>query len=412
MQDIVPKKSIREITKPHVPGSVAPRSTYQKVPDVVKTPHETESQFDEYPHTKAEFYPKEKKRGWMLSLFIITVLVAVGGFLHFQKSATVYVTSKQEVLTFKDVDIAIPLGDLHIVSITTSTNIEIKTSTGTPELMKARGTVTIYNSNSTEQLLVAGTRLETPNGKIYRLDGRVTVPKMINSNTPGSIQVLVTADKSGESYNVAQADFTLPGLVGTARYKTVYARTKGPIAGGSETAVRLVDEKDKTEKMGRFLTENKVSLEAKLRIQKSATTTIIQEPVTTSSFEKISDTQGIVTLTTAMRVLDTRELATLLTKNQKQNSITEMEFVQDPVNLTIVYVSEEKDGVHIKVNGSASVRPYIDTETIKNVLAGTSMKQFRESVQSVQGVQEIRFTSKPFWVTTFPSASRIFVEQK
>lgn len=412
MQDIVPKKSIREITKPHVPGSVAPRPAYQKAPDVVKAPHETESQFDEYPHTKAEFYTKEKKRGWMLSLFIITVLIAVAGFLHFQKSATVYVTSKQEVLTFKDIDIAIPLSDLHTVSIATSTNIEIKTSTGTPELMKARGTVTIYNSNSTEQLLVAGTRLQTPNGKIYRLDGRVTVPKMLNSSTPGSIQALVTADKPGASYNVTQADFTLPGLLGTARYKTVYARTKGPIAGGSETAVRLIDEKDKAEKVERFLTENRVSLEAKLRIQKTSSTTIIQEPVTTSSFEKISDTQGLVTITSAMRVLDTKELATLLTKNQKQNTVTKMEFVQDPVSLVIAYVSEEKDGVHTKVNGSASVRPYIDTENIKNILAGTSMKQFRENVQSVQGIQEIRFTSKPFWVTTFPSASRIFVEQK
>jgi hypothetical protein len=412
MQDIVPKKSIREITKPHMPGSVAPRPAYQKAPDVVKVAQESTAQFDEYPHTKAEFYPKEKKRGWILALFVVTVLVAVGGFLHFQKSATVYVTSKEEILTFKDADILIPLSDLNIVSVATSTNIEIKTSTGTPALMKARGTVTIYNANSTEQLLVAGTRLQTPNGKIYRLDGRITVPKMINSSTPGSIQALVTADKSGESYNVSQADFTLPGLVGSARYKIVYARTKGPIAGGSETAVRLVDEKDKAEKIAMFLTENKVSLEAKLRIQKPASTTIIQEPVTTSGFEKVSDTQGVVTITSSMRVLDTKEFATLLTKSQKQNTVTKMEFAQSPASLVVAYVAEEKDGVRIKVSGSASVRPYVDIEKIKNVLAGTSMKQFRESIQGVQGVQEIRFTSKPFWVTTFPSTSRIFVEQK
>lgn len=412
MQDIVPKKSIREITKPHLPASSVSANTQYKIPDVVKAVQENANQMDEYPHTKSEAYSKEKRRGWVLPVFIITVLIAVAGFLHFQKSATVYVTSKQEVLTFKDVDITIPLTDLNTVSVATSTKIEIKTSTGTPMLMKARGTVTIYNSNSTAQLLVAGTRLETPNGKIYRLDGRVTVPKMINSNTPGSIQVLVTADKSGESYNVAQADFTLPGLIGSARYKTVYARTKGPIAGGSETAVRLVDEKDKAQKMETFLTENRVSLEAKLRIQKTSSTTIIQEPVSTSSFEKISDTQGIVTITSAMNVLDTKKLATLLTKSQKQNTATTMEFAENPASLVIVYVSQDKEEVHVKVNGSVSVRPYVDMENIKNVLAGTSMKQFREHIEDIQGIQEIRFTSKPFWVSTFPSASRIFVEQK
>ncbi len=412
MQDIVPKKSIREITKPHVPGSVAPRNTYQKVPDVVTVVKDSATQFDEYPHTKTEFYTKEKKRGWILPVFIVAVLISVGGFLHFQKSATVYVTSKQEIFTFKDTDIVIPTSSLEILSISTSTTIDIKTSTGTPALMKAKGTVTLYNSNSTEQLLVAGTRLETPNGKIYRLDGRITVPKMINSSTPGSIQALVTADKPGESYNVSQADFTLPGLVGTARYKTVYARTKGAIAGGSETAVRLIDEKDKNQKMETFLTENRVSLEAKLRLQKKASTTIIQEPFTTSSFEKISDTQGLVTLTTSMHLLDTKEFATLLTKNQKQNTVITMEFAQDSTGMIVTYVSEDKEGVRVKVSGVASVRPYVNMEDIKNALAGTSMKQFREHIKDVQGIQEIRFTSRPFWVSTFPSASRIFVEQK
>ncbi len=412
MQDIVPKKSIREITKPHVPGSVVPEPLYQKVPNVIKQPQEVNSQFDEYPHTKAEFYPKEKKRGWRLSLFIITVLVAVGGFLHFQKSATIYITSKQEILTFKDANIVIPGSSLQTLSVSTSTSIEIKTSTGTPALVKAKGTVTIYNSNSTEQVLVAGTRLETPNGKIYRLDGRVTVPRMLNSSTPGSIQALITADKPGAQYNIGQADFALPGLLGSPRYKTVYARTKSAIVGGSETSIRLVDEKDKAQKIEALIAENKESLEADLLSQKNASTTIIQESSITNSFEKISDTQGLVTITASMRVLSTNEFATLLTKHQKQNTVTTMEFAQNPISLSLVYLSEDKEDVHVKVTGSASVRPYVDLENIKNILAGTSMKQFRENIQNVQGIQEIRFTSKPFWVGTFPSASRIFIEQK
>lgn len=412
MQDIVPRKSIREITKSQVQGSVTSQNSYHKDVEENKTIRETQHQFDEYPHIKNELNPKERRPGRILFVFVLVILISLGAFFHFQKSATVYITTNTETLTSKDTELDIPVSEIKTLFVTASTTISIKTSTGTPILTKAKGTVTIYNANSVEQLLVAGTRLETPNGKIYRLDARITVPKMKNVTTPGSIQALVTADNHGAEYNITQSDFTFPGLIGSPRYKTVYARTKNGFIGGSETSQKIIDEKDKDQKIETFVKEKSISLETELDLKKNASTIILREPFTTTVFEKLSDTQGLVTVTTSLYVLDMQKFATILAKNQKQNIETKMEFVENPTNMVIKYESIDKEEIHVQVNGSVLVRPFIDIENIKNILAGTSMKQFRENIKDIAGVQEILFTSKPFWVSTFPQASRIFIEQK
>lgn len=414
MQDIVPKKSIREITKPHMPGVTSSQSQYKPVePKMVV--QEVKDSFEEYPHVKFGSTHKEKGRGWIFIVFLLLVVGGVGTFLHFQKSATIYITTTQETLTFKDTEINIPLTDLIVLTATTTSVIDIITTAGTPTLTKAKGTVTVYNSNSTEQVLIASTRLETPNGKIYRLDNKITVPKasvVAGKTTPGSIQALISADKVGESYNISQVDFTFPGLVGSPRYKNVYARSKGAITGGSETSAKIINEKDKNTKIESFTKESADSLEIKLRAQKIEDVFIIKNPALTTVFEKTSDTKGTVTLSNSMTVVDTKKLATLLTKTQKQNASRVMEFAQDASVLDIEYVSSDKTSAQIKVNGAVSVRSYIDQVSLKALLAGKPFNQFREIIKQIEGVDESRFSSKPFWATTFPQVTRIFVEQK
>jgi len=414
MQDIVPKKSIREITKPHMPGAAASQSNYVPV-EPKKSAQKATDTFEEYPHAKFESTRTKKGRGWILIVFLLLVVGGIGTFLHFQKSATVYITTTKENLDFKNTEINIPIADLAVLTATTTSVIDIITSTGTPTMTKAKGTVTVYNSNITEQVLIASTRLETSNGKIYRLDGKVTVPKasvVAGKTTPGSIQALITADKVGESYNISQADFTFPGLVGSPRYKNVYARAKGAIAGGLQTSTKIINEKDKNAKIEALTKENTTLLETQLRAQKTEDVFIIKKPFLTTTFEKTSDTKGTVTFSNSMTVVDTNKLATILTKNQKQTTVGGMEFTRDAGELEVEYVSSDKTSTQIKVNGDTSVRSYIDQVAIMTLLAGKPFNQFRELIKQFEGIEESRFSSKPFWATTFPQASRIFIEQK
>lgn len=92
---------------------------------------------------------------------------------------------------------------------------------------KAIGKLTIYNAfSSVPQGLVATTRFMTPDGKIYRLDKAVTIPGAEikdNKIVPSSIEVAVTADKAGPSYNSgAIPKLTIPGFKGTPKFDGFY----------------------------------------------------------------------------------------------------------------------------------------------------------------------------------------------
>ncbi len=105
---------------------------------------------------------------------------------------------------------------------------------------RARGLVTLSNAfGASAQPLVATTRLESPNGKIFRLVKGVTVPgtKEKNGETvPGTIEAEVVADTAGEEYNIEPGSFTIPGLKGSAKYEKITAvSTKAFAGGGSGT---------------------------------------------------------------------------------------------------------------------------------------------------------------------------------
>jgi len=114
---------------------------------------------------------------------------------------------------------------------------------------KAHGTITIYNAfSSQEQVLVANTRFEAPDGKIYRIQKPITVPGAGIKDgkiVPNSIDVTVYADTSGEEYNKDSADFTIPGFKGSPRFEGFYARTKTSLTGGFIGETNIITEKDR-----------------------------------------------------------------------------------------------------------------------------------------------------------------------
>lgn len=102
---------------------------------------------------------------------------------------------------------------------------------------KAKGVITIYNAfSSTPQPLVATTRFETPDGKIYRLDKVVMVPgaKIVDGKIePSSIVANVAADKPGTQYNIGPVErFSIPGFKGTPRFDGFYGSSSGNMEGG------------------------------------------------------------------------------------------------------------------------------------------------------------------------------------
>lgn len=112
---------------------------------------------------------------------------------------------------------------------------------------KAHGTVVISNRFSTEsQSLVATTRLEAPDGKIFRLVSGVVVPGMTNGQ-PGVIEASVIADQVGTGYNIPATTFTIPGFKGSPKYEKFSAQSSKAMSGGGDatgTDLRVISKED------------------------------------------------------------------------------------------------------------------------------------------------------------------------
>ena len=197
----------------------------------------------------------ERPRFWIKYWVFGVLSVFAVGFLWYAFTEKATLTLERKVATAPlNTTIIAREGDggaeLSYVVVTTEKTEEKEVpATGESHVeKKAIGTITIYNNySSANQRLVKNTRFETPNGRIYRISDSVVVPGRKGtgaSATPGSVDALVTADAAGESFNLEESDFTIPGFKGDPRYSAFYGRTKTPIVGGFIGTIKTAKPED------------------------------------------------------------------------------------------------------------------------------------------------------------------------
>jgi len=223
-----------------------PEKTRRKHHDTSETPHENTKEIPvrRIPVTPPTHAHKKKSRGgeWLLIAFIVISCVVIAGWVssEYFSRATFTIVPKSYSIPVNGTYIAkgTPGNSLsyELVILTDSASTTVPSTDGPSESTKAQGTVTVYNANTQVQNLVAGSRLASPDGRIYRLKSSTTVPAARTGTTPGSITVTVIADVAGADYNLTKTtsttEFTFAGFKGTARYDTVYARLATDIKGG------------------------------------------------------------------------------------------------------------------------------------------------------------------------------------
>ncbi len=243
----VPRPSMSEVRERR--SDVSPRPALdgvQKVP-MYKVP------VMEVPETARAAQPPRPSKGftskriWMTVLGAIVILLFA--VLSIFSGATLSYAPRTAPLTFAGETFSAykSAGNgliYSVVKLSGDKGLEVPASGEADVSRKASGTIIVYNDASAEpQKLVENTRFESTDGKVYRIAQPITVPGK-KSTGPGSLEVVVYADAPGSSYNIALTDFTLPGLKGTPRYQTLYARSKTPMAGGfigKEKAVNAQD---------------------------------------------------------------------------------------------------------------------------------------------------------------------------
>jgi len=186
-----------------------------------------------------------------------------------------------------------------IAAKTVSTTLDGSVSTvttGKKEIgEKAKGTVTIYNSDNSRKQLNSGTTISTDKGLKFTLDKDVTVASasgdIFSGTKPGTAQVAVTATEIGTDYNLPSGTrFTVAGAADIA------ARNDSAFSGGTQKSITVVSKKDQDKllvDLSKSLEEKaKEELGKKVSGEQKLLSFLTQASVTKKKFDKNIDDEA------------------------------------------------------------------------------------------------------------------------
>lgn len=374
------------------------------------------------------------KKGFMLKFLVIMVGVAIfatAGFVVMGKIsvAKVEITPYQEIVKIDSRLVASAKvsegGGLTFETVELDAD-DTKTVVATgfsSDGEKASGKITVYNKHGSGSLrLIANTRFETPEGKIYRIKNPVTVPGM------GSVDVTVYADDAGSSYNIGLTDFTVPGLKDTPMYSDIYARSKTEITGGSNGNTRIIKSDD----------IEKARTEAKSSVSKLLAAAVIgKKPegyifydkamqvdyVESSNNPKPGDdpnkaifkVKGVAT----GFLFSESALSGELVEDNKRSSRRPIGGSGDvyianleDLDFKLLSYDEEDSDMRFSITGDALVVWNVDENTIKDDLVKAKKEDYNDIFQKHTNIENVNIIISPSWWKRIPKdKSRIEIKQ-
>lgn len=293
----------------------------------------------------------------------------------------------------------------------------------------ASGEITVFNNYSTQPLrLVENTRFESEEGMIYRTREAVIVPgKTVEEDgteTPGKVTVRVHADEPGETYNVTQTEFTIPGLKGDPSFEETYARIATPISGGFEGMQLNVAEDTESAIRSDLQNSLKTQLLNEAYSQKPEGF-ILYDDATFISYESLPNQR-------AGENVKVREQAVLhgiiFSKEELAEHIASEHIssfkggdisIQNPESLT--FALEEKDSftpsasedISFTLQGSAHLVWTYNKDEVRRDFAGKHKDDADQILSQYPSIQKAEVVMRPFWKRTFPEdIQEITVEEK
>lgn len=346
---------------------------------------------------------------YVTALIAAVVVIGAGLLLYYFSTASVEVTPNASTVTATGTYSATATGDLPF-KVVTADKVATQSvqSTGTKNVSSvAQGTITISNSQSKAQKLIANTRFESANGLIYRIHNAVSVP------ASGSVQAVAYADQPGASYNVAAATFTLPGLKGSPSFTQVTAKTTG-ISGGASGAQPTVDTAVESTTRTALKTALAGDLKSALLAQvpdgyvliNGGSQTTYQDLTPTASpttgMVDIKE-EGVATAVVFPKAALARAIAL---QAQGANYSGEPLTVTNPADLTLTPVSglpaADDQSFGFSLSGNADMVSTIDPTRIASAIAGKTRAAAEVALTNYPEVKQAVLVLRPFWRGEFP----------
>lgn len=279
---------------------------------------------------------------------------------------------------------------------------------------KATGTMTVYNCSSSVQNLPAGTTFSN-GAQSFLSDKAITVSKSGYSLTPsgfvcnkdGNTEVGVIASQAGSKYNVNSGNYTtgINNVTGSGSEMT----------GGTDKTINVLSQADidtAKQKASQDSEGAKNDLVAKFKEQNlyALPPTIKPHEQTVDSSAKVGDEASNVSVTVktkyTMLGVKQEDLEKLIDNNAKDQIDIQKQKISDYGlgNASIVINSTKStDNQTMSFQTTAIAGASIDTEALKQDMAGKKKGDVKAMVSSMPSVQDVNVLYSPFWVTKAPS---------
>ncbi len=377
--------------------------------------------------------PKNRRPVWVpVSVSVFAVLLIVCVYLFFKlPKAEITIWPKVDTLSFQQTvtaDKSVNVVDLNKLVVPAQYFQATKTSTqdfpatgNAANEGKALGDIVLYNKYDpgTPLTLKAGTRFMSDSGKIFVTFQKVVVPaaKKVGSKiTPGAVQIQVQAAEGGLDYNIAPANFSVPGLKGTAFYYSIYGVSSKAMAGGYATKTKKVTADDLQQAKDVLTDEAEAEAMSALKNQVSSDYILLENAIVSDVVSAVSKTKADtvaekfnyeVTATASALAFKKSDLEKFA-KDYIISQMAEEKTLLD-TSLVINYSASKIDisGGKATLNLDFSAGTYHDVN--KNSLSLLLMKQIPSQVDetinsSLDGeVSKIKTNLWPFWVTSVPN---------
>lgn len=362
-----------------------------------------------------------KKRGALSGSYKLPVMIfviALGCFfvLNFASSATVIIRPSNLAVSL-GAGFKFDKGDGEVLQATSTDSVKVPASGTIRVDKKSTGTVVIFNNTGASQKLTKGTRMQTPSGLVYLLDKAVTVPAkktVAKKIVPGSVTTTLTAEAVGEKYNSGLKDFAFPGFKGTAKFDTIYGRSKTSITGGYSGEVPNVLQKDITNLVNEAKEEMKVELLALLKSKADSQGFIINEDtlqykIINSEVRLSADKKEAVVKVDGTLQAGTLLNASVVDVSKSTLGVQDVNGFMYELNLgsSTLNISSSTEDDQIIISGSTQLNVSISNEELAKSLENKTKKEALALLQQTKGVTYVHIKTFPFWKTTLPKVDEI-----
>ncbi len=370
------------------------------------------------------------------SIFVIGIFVAISSTYS---NVVVKVTTTKKDVSVNDSVILTKDGlngalkyDIMALDATESGSLPVS---GTKNVQTtAVGSVTIYNSYSkSTQTLVSGTRLQTKDGLIYKIEKTVNVPGIYmtgDKTFPGSIDVSVRASQPGQKYNIPPSDFTIPGFSNSPKFLKITAHSKNNISGGFIGEVKTATQASIDEMRSRLQDTIKQKLTQKALLQAPKDMIVFNDAMTinftdnaiNNSIQVDTDSKGTnltVKGTLNAILISINDLKKLIIKNDIGSAGKDANIVLSGMNdLNFKIANKDKLNLSLAPSISATIQGNLtavwdfDTDALKAKLIGIKKSNYQEMFKEFNVIEKAEAIFTPSWAFSFPNdPSRIEIDK-